>query len=170
MRMLHFTEHLVHSDSESEAEYFDEEGTIDPFFDLEEQDIKEEKEEAIKELIEQYWKHLEEPYLPIKPTVRHWTKPKAIKGIKKVKEILKVRLGYVTVYVWLQMYAKCGDIRGVYKNSHKAFLLLYQMVIGCPVSHLEKFMPSSSIAETFDDVFKKNNRKLGEFIEEEYMI
>lgn len=84
----------------------------------------------INKLIDEEWNFLYENYNVIERKYAHRTelRPPIIDIIKKIKDQLLRKLGYISVFFFIQMFFSLGDYPNPYKNIDKALLVLYQIV------------------------------------------
>ncbi|EFC45982.1 predicted protein [Naegleria gruberi] len=116
-----------------------------------------------KLLLKQEWNMVFEelPVLTKKKKTRKQAKD--IRTIDHIKEVLLKRLGYVPVYMFLNLMASiCGTPEGPYRKSELYLIILYMLVKNKSADELDslEIIPSTSIRRVADQIWDDNRDEL----------
>lgn len=105
----------------------------------------------VNKLIVNHWGFLNENWLIIQNKYNHRTENKGITEIKKIKDELKNKLGFTTVFFCLQVLYTNKEYPGPHREIDKGLILLYHIVSGEPGAKMDRHMQYT----TFYKLYKK---------------
>lgn len=105
----------------------------------------------VNKLIVNQWGFLNQNWLVIKNKYNHRTENKDIEDIKTIKEELKNKLGFTTVFFFLQILYTNREYPGPHREIDKGLILLYHLISGEPGSKMSRHMKYT----TFYKLYKK---------------
>jgi hypothetical protein len=105
----------------------------------------------VNKLIINEWGFLDQNWLIIQNKYSHRTENKDIDDIKKIKNELKDKLGFTTVFFFLHVLYTNKEYPGPHREIDKGLILLYHIVCGEPGSKMTRHMKYT----TFYKLYKK---------------
>lgn len=103
--------------------------------------------DEINKIYNEHWQFLNEDYVKIERKYTHRTSIQPLKNpniVKKIKDELLFKLGYVSVFYFIQLFFAFGDYPNPYKNIDKVLFVLYQIVNGKSIKDMNEYMPYAS--------------------------
>src|SRR3972149_6693042 len=91
-----------------------------------------------------YWQFLSSTWPVLVKTKYHRTETKEVKDIQYVKTYVLEHLGYIPVFFFLVEVFGKDEYPGPYRGVEKGLLVLYQLLTGCSIAHMARFIPASS--------------------------
>lgn len=103
------------------------------------------------DIYEKHWEFLYKDYVVIDRKYHHRTELRNIDDIEIIKEELLNKLGYTTIFFFINELFGLQDYPGAYKTVDKAFLILYHMISGKSIAKMNDYINYS----VFYDIYKK---------------
>jgi hypothetical protein len=119
-------------------------------------------EQEMHNVYSSQWNFLNNEYVKIERKYKHRTVIQPLKNpniIEKIKNDLLKKLGYISVFYFIQLFFSFGDYPNPYKNIDKVLLVLYQIITGKSIKEMNEYIAYAS----FHDIQKKfweNNKDL----------
>lgn len=125
--------------------------------------IKEGLQSEINSIINEHWRFLNDNYVTIDREYKHRTELKELKAkhiMRKIKDELLAKLGYIAVFFFIQLFFSFGDYKNPYKNIEKVLLVLYQVVSGKSMKEMDEYIPYATFHGIQKKFWYKNKEKL----------
>lgn len=116
--------------------------------------------EAFTLLMATYWQFLYMDWPVVQKVKYHRSEIKPVKDIQYVKSYVLERLGYIPVFFFLVELFAQQEYPGPYSNVEKGLLVLYQLLTGCSIAQMARFIPQSSYHAIYQAFYVKYGDKL----------
>lgn len=118
-----------------------------------------------KKLYETYWTDmLEKDYGIIKNKRYHRTVIIEILNIKKIKEILIEKIGYIPIYIFLTSFCNDYYFPGPHNNVDKILLTIYQLIEGYSTHQMNDFINDTTYYRIYEKLYIKQEKELDNWI------
>ncbi|KAL9647206.1 hypothetical protein ABK040_012558 [Willaertia magna] len=132
-----------------------------------EEKLKDMLKEEIDKLLDKEWPELKFTNYPT-PTNKHFhrTKIKNIEEIKKIKNYVLEKLGFIPVYIFLLKFGE-SDYIGPYRNLEKGILLLYLLLSGKSLNYFknENIFPYSTLQQLTQQFYVDKYKDLNDWLD-----
>jgi hypothetical protein len=116
--------------------------------------------DAFTLLMATYWQFLSKDWPVLEKTKYHRSEVKPVKDIQHVKTYVLEHLGYIPVFFFLVELFANQEYPGPYSNVDKGLLIIYQLLTGCSIAHMARFIPSSSYHAIYNAFYTKYGEEL----------
>lgn len=119
----------------------------------------------IEKLIKDKWTFLNNNYTLLADTKYHRTELKEIKHVKKIKENIKNKLGYIGPFAFITDFCSKISLPGPYNNMEKVLMCIHYLISGYSIEEMEEYLKPSSFYKFYAKIFIKNKYELESWID-----
>lgn len=112
-----------------------------------------------------YWTFLSDGWPVVLKGKYHRTELKSVKDVQYLKSYVLEHLGYIPVFFFLVVLFGDREYPGPYRGVEKGLLLLYQLLTGCSIAQMARFVPPSSFHAIYREFYIKHGGNLGEVLD-----